>query len=273
MGARRDGAGDLGEMGVHRRGVGEGQHQPGGHAALRADRAEEVGPFVAGVARRPRPGAAPRPDPGERALLADPRLVLEPDLERLAARRLGERRRYRLGEVFLKAVLGLGIGLRMARAHREPAVAERRQILADRPLVQLDPERAAIRRSQVLPPPAHHPVHRRVGAGLQPGHEFGHLLGIEPPRPRRRPPVREPGEPLRVVAVHPVPQRLPVHPAGLRRGLPVDALQHQRQRQHPPRRLRIPAPRRRRPQLRRRQLRPRDRNRCAIPASSCLEAQ
>lgn len=56
MGARGDRAGDLGEMGVHRRGVDEGQHQAGGGAVGRADRAEELGPLVAGVARRARPG-------------------------------------------------------------------------------------------------------------------------------------------------------------------------------------------------------------------------
>ena len=52
---------------------------------------------------RPRPCATLCPDPGEGALLADAGLVLEPDLERLAARSLWDRRGYRLGEAFLKA--------------------------------------------------------------------------------------------------------------------------------------------------------------------------
>ena len=95
-------------MVVHRGGVGEGQHQPGGDAAARAGGAEDVGPLVAGVARRPRAGAAPGPDPGERSLLADPRLVLEPDLERPAARGLGDRCGYRLAKVFLKAACASG---------------------------------------------------------------------------------------------------------------------------------------------------------------------
>jgi hypothetical protein len=73
--------------------------------------------------------------------------------------------------------------------------------------------------------------------------------------------------------MHPVPERLPVHAAGLRRGLPVDALQHQSQRQHPPRRLRVPAPRRRRPQLRRRQIRPCDRDRHHLLHLLPLEAE
>ena len=108
MSAGRDGAGDLGEVVVHRAGVGEGHDEARGHATLGTDRAEDVGPLVAGVARRARSRAALRPEPGERALLADPRLVLEPDLERFARRGLGDRGGYRLGEVFLKASCASG---------------------------------------------------------------------------------------------------------------------------------------------------------------------
>ena len=100
--ATAPGPGDLGEMSVHRGGVGKGHDEARGHSALGTDRAEDVGPLVAGVARRPRPRAALRPDPGERALLADPCLVLEPDLERLVARGFGDRGGYRLAECFLK---------------------------------------------------------------------------------------------------------------------------------------------------------------------------
>ena len=42
MGAGRDGAGDLGEMVVHRSGIGEGHDEARGDAAGRADRAEDV---------------------------------------------------------------------------------------------------------------------------------------------------------------------------------------------------------------------------------------
>jgi len=41
----------------------------------------------------------PGPDPCQRALLADPRFVPEPDFERLAVGRLGEHRSYRVAEV------------------------------------------------------------------------------------------------------------------------------------------------------------------------------
>ena len=91
------------------------------------------------------------------------------------------------------------------RAHREPPVAERRQILAHRPLVQLDPEPSGDPGAQVLSPPAHHPVRRRVGTCLQPGDELGDLPGVEirgraPPRRFERP-----AKPLRVVAGAPSP--------------------------------------------------------------------
>jgi hypothetical protein len=107
-----DGRGDLGEVQVHRLGVGARQHQRGTDPTGRADRAEEVGPLVAGVAYRPGPRAALRPDPGQRALLADAGLVLEPDLERPAPRGLRQRRRYRFGEVFLNASCAAGSALR-----------------------------------------------------------------------------------------------------------------------------------------------------------------
>jgi hypothetical protein len=68
-------------MQVHRLGVGEGQDEGGADGALRADRAEQVGPFVAGIADGAGAGAALRPNPGQRALLADARLILEPDLQ------------------------------------------------------------------------------------------------------------------------------------------------------------------------------------------------
>ena len=72
--ARRHRACDFGKMGVHRGGVDERKDETGGCAAARADRAEQVGPFVSGVAWGPGSAAALRPDPGERALLADARV-------------------------------------------------------------------------------------------------------------------------------------------------------------------------------------------------------
>src|ERR1035437_8841469 len=67
------------------------------------DGAEDVGPFVALVARRARPRSTPSPDAGQRALLADARLVLEPDFNGLIFGMVGEPRDDRRGEVFLNA--------------------------------------------------------------------------------------------------------------------------------------------------------------------------
>jgi hypothetical protein len=69
-------AADLRQVQAGGRGIGVGQDEGGADGPLRADRAEQVGPGVAAVAGRPGPGAAPRPDPGQRALLADAGLVL-----------------------------------------------------------------------------------------------------------------------------------------------------------------------------------------------------
>src|SRR4051794_2530471 len=99
----RDVAADLGQVQAGGRGVGVGQDEGGTDGPLRTDRPEQVGPGVAAVAGRPGPGAAPRPDPGQRALLADAGLILEPDLDRLAAGVLGQRLAYQLGEAFLNA--------------------------------------------------------------------------------------------------------------------------------------------------------------------------
>src|SRR6476620_11568686 len=74
--ARGDLAGDLRQVQAGRRRVDVGQNQGGADGARRADRAEQVGPGEAAVACRPGPGAAARPDPGHRSLLADAGLVL-----------------------------------------------------------------------------------------------------------------------------------------------------------------------------------------------------
>src|SRR4051794_17133887 len=124
----RDVAADLGEVQARGLGVGVGQDEGGADGPLRADRAEQVGPGVAAVAGRPGPGAAPRPDPGQRALLADAGLVLKPDLDRLAAGVLGQRLAYQLGEAFLNAAWAASsafgcLGLTDRRAEPSPGPA------------------------------------------------------------------------------------------------------------------------------------------------------
>lgn len=97
-----DAAGDFRQVSVHGRGIDVGKDQPRRGPARRADRAEEIGPLVAGVARGTGSRAAFGPDAGEGALLANPRFILEPDFERSALRGLRDRNRYRRAEVFLK---------------------------------------------------------------------------------------------------------------------------------------------------------------------------
>jgi hypothetical protein len=91
-------------MQCHRSDVAAWQNQPGCGAAGRTDGAEEISRAGALIVRRRGPGAAPRPAPGDLVLLADPSLVLKPDLYRLARRvALGDLVEA-LGEVFLNAV-------------------------------------------------------------------------------------------------------------------------------------------------------------------------
>lgn len=103
LAARRDLPADLGQMQRHDLGVGGWDDEGRRGAALRTDGAEDVGPFVALIARRAGPCASFGPDAGQRALLADACLVLEPDFDGLVFGVVGEPCRDRCGEVFLKA--------------------------------------------------------------------------------------------------------------------------------------------------------------------------
>ena len=92
--------GDLGEVEVHRFGIGEGQHEACRNGTSGADGTKDVGPLVPGVALGAGPCATPRPDAGDRALLADACFILEPDLDGVVPCPRGDRSGYRLGEVF-----------------------------------------------------------------------------------------------------------------------------------------------------------------------------
>lgn len=67
-------------------------------------------------------------------------------------------------------------------------------------------------------------------------------------------------QPLRIIAVNPVPQCLPIHPAVPRRRGPVHTVEHQRQRQHPTPSPNAPRPTRRSPKLRCRKIQTLDRH-------------
>lgn len=97
-----DGRRDLVEMGLHGPGIGERHDESCPDTASRADRSEEIGALVALIGRLARSGSASRPLPDQAVLLADPRLVLEPNLDWLALRDMGEVGLQRRREVFME---------------------------------------------------------------------------------------------------------------------------------------------------------------------------
>jgi len=92
---------DFIEMKLHGGGVDEGQGERRALAARRADRAEEIGVFVAMIGRLAWPRAALGPLPNKAVLLADASFILKPDFDRSAFRNIGEMGVQRLREVFL----------------------------------------------------------------------------------------------------------------------------------------------------------------------------
>jgi len=107
VGACGHGLGDPGQVQLHRRGGAAEQDQAGALSLLRADGAEDVGRAGALVVRRCGAGPASGPAPGDLVLLADPRLVLKPDLYRLARMARGDLR-HAGREVFLNAAAAAG---------------------------------------------------------------------------------------------------------------------------------------------------------------------
>jgi len=100
--ARCDLGGDFGQVQIHRFGVASGHHERRALGVLGTDRAEDIGGGGSLVFRRARARAALGPAPRDLVLLADARLVSEPDLYRgrvdaFLARDLVQAR----GEVFL----------------------------------------------------------------------------------------------------------------------------------------------------------------------------
>ena len=83
--ARRDLGGDFGQVQVHRLRVAAWHDQGCALAVLGADRAEDISRGGSLVRRRARARAALGPTAGDLVLLADARLVGEPDLYRIGS--------------------------------------------------------------------------------------------------------------------------------------------------------------------------------------------
>lgn len=81
MGAGGDGPGDLDQVQAHALGGAARQNQAGALGLFRADGAVDVGRSGAPVLQGDGPGAALGPAPGDLVLLADPGLVLPPQLD------------------------------------------------------------------------------------------------------------------------------------------------------------------------------------------------
>ena len=80
------------------------------------------------------------PDTGERALLANPRFILKPYLQGLAAGCFRQGCFYLCGEVFLKASCVIRVGFRMLRARRQTPKAQACQLFANSSLMHGDAE-------------------------------------------------------------------------------------------------------------------------------------
>ena len=107
--ARGDGGRDSGEMQEHRGGIAVGQDEGRALALFWADRAENVCGGGALILRRARAGSAPGPAPCDLVLLADARLVGEPEFYGFEAEPLFASDLRQAGrEVFLKSSMACG---------------------------------------------------------------------------------------------------------------------------------------------------------------------
>lgn len=102
MRSRCDMQADLLQVAVHGFGADAGGDDGGTQVAGGADGTKDVGGLVSLIAPHPWPCAALGPDTGQGSFLADPRLVLEPELDWLALGVLGKDSFDQDHEVFLK---------------------------------------------------------------------------------------------------------------------------------------------------------------------------
>jgi Ketopantoate reductase PanE/ApbA C terminal len=115
--------------------------------------------------------------------------------------------------------------------------------------------------AQIDATPTHDTIARGIRTGQHQSLQFGHLLA----RQHRRPPgsrrVGKARNPRSVIAMHPVTERLTIHPAGTRSIGPGETVQHMGDRQNAARDTPVLASCRLLPKRRRGQVQPRDLNR------------
>ena len=216
VGAGGDGRGDLFEVQGHRLGVAAGHDEAGALALGRADRPEDVGRGGALVLGGRGRVSALGPAPGERVLLADPGLVCEPDLYRLAADSLRDLRQAG-GEVFLKADRRPDPGRDGADGPRAcgspwpaaPGSASARRPTRRDPRTGSGPDRTSRQRTT--------PCAAGVGPLLDQRAQRLALLGVQARTGARRLAVDQPVRAIGVEGHDPVAHRLQPDPADLGR--------------------------------------------------------
>ena len=128
----------------------------------------------------------------------------------------------------------------MARTRGELAIAHRAQHPAERLLADGNAKLGIDPLRQIDQPPAHHPVHRRIGAGLDDPPQSRALLSIQQRHLTRRLAVDQPLWAGRVERQHPVPHRLDPNAANPGRLAARTPLIDRCQRQQTPGLVRIP---------------------------------
>ena len=99
---------DLVEMKLHGFGIAERENEGSAGPTFGADRTKQIGRLGALIMNGPGTRARPGPAIGELVLLADPHLILEPNLYRGARCELGTDFRHAYGKVFLNASMASG---------------------------------------------------------------------------------------------------------------------------------------------------------------------
>lgn len=122
----------------------------------------------------------------------------------------------------------------MFRAHRKPAKAALIENAPNGPFRDLDPEAACNDRLEIGAAPADHAVFHRVRRRLHDLLQLRQLVWLEKGLATGTRPVKQSARPFRIIAVNPIPERLPVHSGHLGRIAPARAVKDRSKRQKAP---------------------------------------